>query len=288
MNGGDRRIERFIAFQRRYYEIRENQYLIHLEAAPRRSVALSEPTADVHFFLFFRMLSEFVGALCENIDQFAELLNKVCALNTAYDELNEQDKPEVYFECIHPTPEHSLRMPYMLRQRFIYSTAKLLHECLRAGLFPGLAPLKEERAICLSWLKSCAGATPSFDSFLESVERLDDDAFNGKVSSFCSRKRHRIPLNIEHGDASVVLRYGKGAPEARCIRQERLMTIETSDVYCCIGALKPLKLVDVVPLLADQHKMSLTAFYAFEMLVTELLALWRQERGESLEYVVER
>jgi hypothetical protein len=288
MSEGDRRLELFLELQRRYFEVKETQYLIHLEPAPRRSISLPTPTADLHFFLFSRMLTECVGSLVTNIDQFACLINKVCALNAVYEELNEQDKPVAYFECIHPTPEFALSAPYTLRQRFLYSTAKLTNECLQAGLLPGLPPLEDERDIGLRWLKSCVGAAPSFNSFLETAERLDDESFNEKISCFNSRTQHRIPLNIEHGDASVVLRYGKGAEEKRCIRQERLMTIETSDVYCCIGALKPLKLGDVIPLLADQHKMSLTVFYAFEKVVGELLALWRRERGESLEYLVER
>lgn len=277
----------FMEFQRQYYEACYQKPHFGLELIKQRSVSLIDGTKDPLFYVFFCQIEEHINTIIGDINKFNEQISRVHALSSVYNDFEDSFKFIAYYELLYPVPEFALSIPYTIKQRFIFSASKLLIDTfnIEKNTQPPIGEINDRR-INIHWLKNYSNHYRSLPAFLYEIEQLDAEEYQTRTSSFRNFLQHRMPVRVEHGHSNFITREGSQETHRENIFSFNLIGPDGASHSYSYGAIKPLMLEEIIPLLISQHKQACSAFEAFEIFLKELLDAWRCKRNESLIYLV--
>lgn len=226
------------------------------------------PSAIAHgtqWMVFHEMASDYIRELLNEINHFCSIISDLDTWNMVLKDSSDEIKYDLLRETVYPFAITSLNFPYLIRNRFIYFTAKLLNETLNHVYENRENIIVEERKIDFKTLLKFKNLPFKNDliirleQLLSEINKINSEQFKNNTFEYRNRFHHRLPPKIEIGLSSMVTR--KDNPDG--------------SITYAFGGQPPLKISDLIPLLLSEHEYCVSAFNAFWLLLEEQLKDWK-------------
>ena len=202
--------------------------------------------------LFVEIAREQTQEIANAVNAFGHYLHDLAAWDLILQSLTEDQRFEVVFEFLLPTSVYCLCAPYAIKGRLHTSIAEVSHQANRFRLSgwkdnanlakPNFMTARQHACDWTSW--------PALEVALS---QLSGDKFTNTSDDFRNRFNHGYPRRIEFGLTGFV---------------QRNVTSDDSVSYN-LGSSSPLRIADLIPLLAEQHAAALSCYNAYIELVKE-------------------
>lgn len=198
---------------------------------------------------YTNMLEEHAIGISNSINEFLRYINSLDAWGNIIKNKEENDKFEIIIEFITPIATLALSMPFVIRERFIYSAVHLSHQSnYTKGINWGDEVIIENDIsfntadkICFRW--------NAYNKFKMALEKIAYKKYREDTKDFRHKYHHRYSLGIELGNTEFIKKIGENRYS--------------------IGFTQPLKIGELIPILSEQHTNCLDAFKEYQNLVNE-------------------
>jgi hypothetical protein len=203
---------------------------------------------------YFNMLDEHAREIANSINQFSTFLLDLRAWNSLLETKNTADeKLGLLVEFIEPIATLALNLPYVIRSRFIYSTAHLCHQANKAIVSGWKDDFPMDNEVYFETADLHGGTWRSYKKLKLALESIANGKFVEETQDFRNKYNHRYSPRIEIGLSDFVTRK-KNA---------------TGRVTYSIGSTEPLRLVKVIGALEAQGGKIQKAFSAYQRLTED-------------------
>ena len=153
-----------------------------------------------------------------------------------------------------------VNQPYLIRNRFIYFSRRLIYRTNLNDNKRNNDPLPENNKNGYNKLKNISGDWITLSQFINSIENINNNLFREKTQDIRHRGHHSFPPKFEIG---LIL---------KCKRIQN----KDGKIVHSLGIEKPIKISELKKPLYEQHKFCKNAFDKFWILFTEILEHWNK------------
>lgn len=235
-------------------------------------IILSSIADGTLWMVFHEMASDYIRELLNEINHFCSTISDLDTWDMVLKDSSDEIKYDLLIETVYPIAITSLNFPYLIRNRFIYFTTKLLNETLNHVYKNRQKIITDEKKINFKSLlnfKSLPFKNDliiSLDKLLAELSKINTEQFKDKTYEYRDRFHHRLPPKIEIGLSSMVTR--KDNPDG--------------SIAYAFGGQLPLKISDLIPVLLSEHSSCVSAFLAFWLLIEEQIRDWKAYAGNNV------
>jgi len=158
------------------------------------------------FVPFKVMADDYTRSLINMINTFCSYLDGLSAWSKILKQYSENQRAYLRFEFVDPVLFFCLNQPYALRNRFVFTSSRLLHESNSVKDSDWKDDLPDDKDIGFKTLKRVGEKWEKFGSFVNALIPFNDEEFRKNTSDYRHECHHRISSNFEVGIASIVLR----------------------------------------------------------------------------------
>ena len=213
---------------------------------------LDRGTYPVIAMPFIEIAKEQTREIANAVNEFGHYLHELTAWDSILRLLTEDEKFEVVFEFLLPTSVYCLGAPYAIKGRLHTSIAEVSHQANRFRL----STWKDDANLAKPNFKTAerhAQHWNSWPALAAALSQLSDDSFNSASDDFRNRFNHGYPRGVEFGLTGLV---------RRNVGSDGLVSYG-------LGSSPPLRIADLIPLLAQQHAAALDCYDTYINLVRE-------------------
>lgn len=188
------------------------------------------------------------------LNRFGYDLHALAAWNKVFDTITEDEKFLALYEFVLPIASDSLSAPYAIKQMFVTSICQISYQTKGFGNRDE-APLKKQ--LNFKDARRLAANFGSWPTLCSALSLLNDEAFKDASDDYRNKLNHGFPRRIEIGHTWAINQ-----------------VIEPGCVTYSLGVAPPLRIAELIPLLAKQYQIALSCFGAYIDLMKEQHALW--------------
>lgn len=234
----------------------KNGYLGKL--APYRHIDIPNELPPI----YYDFLQEQAQTLANEINHFCIGLTQLNAWDIVLKQCDLKEKHILLSEFIENTAIVCTSYPTVIRSRFLFSVSHLSHQAnLATNSNWKEKELPDDRKIDWKTMNKVAAAWSHFNSFLIELEKLGNNQYDQSTKQFRNKYHHRYPPRFILGATGFV---------SRTIYKDD--HTETKYTYSLGGCIEPLQLTDILPILLEQHRISLICFERYSDLVREQIS----------------
>lgn len=226
--------------------------------------------------IFQLMVDDFTRELINSINGFYIRIFDADCWTRVSSQFDEDDRSSLLYEFAKPLFELCLSSPYSLKNRFIYSTANLLHQSNRHVITDWKDDLPKERDISYKTLEKLGKPWTRFADFLTALATLNDDKFRRDTRNYRHLNHHRFPIHIGRGLLPYFVR--AQAPAASTGGDLHCGVSHQGGVMYEYHASPPLDPGRILKLLYSQHASARKTFEFYWLLLEEQLARWQESK----------
>jgi hypothetical protein len=202
------------------------------------------------------------------VNRFCYDMHALLAWTLVFEALGEDDKFVALYEFVSPLAADCLSMPYSIKQMLLKSICNISHQTNRfRAVGWSESELKPDRKLQFDDAKKLAAHFQSWPAVCDAFSRLNHSDFAAGTDDYRNRLNHGFPRRIELGHTMTLRR----DPDPRRAN---------SFVYKLYDA-RPLRIGDLIPLLAEQYQAAVDCYRAYIELVREQHSLWPRLPGNS-------
>lgn len=203
---------------------------------------------------YSQYMSEHNRELANVINDFRRYLTSLSAWrNVLEDTDDEQEKYNIVTEYVSPLATLTLTLPYVIRSRFIFSSAHLSHQANKLKQDIWVDDLPIDSKIYFEDTDKYSKAWKRYPKFKLALEKIANQKYNEATHDFRNQYNHRYSPHIEFGLTGLV----------------RRTVNKAGGVRYSFGETAPLMLQDIIPLLEKQHTGCILAFEKYQDLINE-------------------
>jgi len=158
---------------------------------------------------FTNMLEEHAIGISNSINEFLRYINSLEAWGNIIKNKEKNDKLEIIIEFIIPIATLVLNMPFVIRERLIYSAVHLSHQSnYTKGINWGNEDVIENEIsfnvadkICFRW--------NAYYKLKKSLEIIASNKYREDTKDFRNKYHHRYSLGIELGNTEFIKKIGE-------------------------------------------------------------------------------
>lgn len=213
---------------------------------------------DKSLFVYNNLLQEQAQTLANEINQFCIGLTQLNAWDIVLKQYDQEEKYILLSEFIENIAIVCTSCPKVIRSRFLFSVSHLSHQAnLATNSNWKEKELPDDRQINWETMNKVAAAWPHFNPFLIELEKLGNNQYDQATKQFRNKYHHRYPPRFILGATGFV---------------SRTVYKDGRVVYGLGDSIEPLQLTDILPILLEQHRISLICFEKYSDLVREQLS----------------
>jgi hypothetical protein len=210
---------------------------------------------------YCKMLSEYSRELANSINELGRYIINLEAWKSVIKNIDdEDDKYEVIIEFVNPFATLAINLPYVIRSRYIYSVAHLCHQANMTKQKKWIDNLPIDEEIWFQDTDKYSNSWRGYKKLKPALEKISNKKYQSATYDFRNKYNHRYSPKIELGMTELVKR--KVGNDGK--------------VSYIIGQTNPLKLIQLLPILEEQHANCLKAFEKFQNLVNEHISVISQ------------
>ncbi len=241
----ERAIELFAEFR---------QACSQLDPQPKFAEFVDLPDGTTHYvdaMAFIWLAREQLRESANSVNEFALYLAHLRAWVGVVLSLDELERHEALLEFVKPLAYFCLNAPYAIKSRFTRSVADLSHQANRflEAAWSDDADLSWAEMKTTKRLAECWPGWPALD---RALAELDADESRERTDGFRNEFHHGFPCRIEFGQQRLVKR-----------------DVIPGTTRTSFGIREPLRLTELVDLLAKECEAALRVFEAYVRLVQE-------------------
>lgn len=211
----------------------------------------------IMYLTYSQMLNEHASEIANSINQLQRLTLSL----KAWDQLlrsidDEQRRLNIICEFVEPISIVAINLPYIIRSRFIYSTAHLSHQANQSRYTDWKDDFPLDSEIYFVQADEYGSNWCAYNKLKQALEKISSRKYVEATIDFRNKYNHRYSPRIEIGLTGLITRHVN----------------EFGQVSYGFGYTEPLKLVNVVAALEKQHNFCLKAFSKYQNLVKEQVA----------------
>jgi hypothetical protein len=205
---------------------------------------------------FVETATEHIRELANTVNEFCHYLHGLLAWGRVLDSVPEVDKFDAVIEFVLPISVYCLSAPYAIKGRLCTSIAELSHQAnrFRVGAWTDNADLRKPNFLTA---RRHAHQWTSWPALESTLSRLNDDSFTCAVDDFRNRFNHGYPRRVEYGFTGFV----------------RRNVSSDGSVSYGFGDSPPLRVTELIPVLAPQYSVAVECYEAYAELVREQQAV---------------
>jgi hypothetical protein len=221
--------------------------------ADYNSIELPE-SLDIEYLAYSQMLDEHSREIANSINQLQRLVLSLKAWNIHLQYLvDDQRKFQIVSEFVEPIATVAINLPYVIRSRFIYSIAHLSHQANQSIFTEWKDDFPLDTAIYFGQADNFGSHWRTYNKLKRALEKIASGSYVDATFDFRNKYNHRYSPRIEVGLTGLVTR----------------IVNKSGKVSYSFGHTEPLKLINIVTALEEQHKCCLKAFCQYQSLVKE-------------------
>ncbi len=244
-------------------------------------------TSDAEWFIFSTMARDYIRELKNAINSFWSDIRRLLAWSKVYDLSPDECRFDFAVEILDSIASDVLNKPYIVQQRFIYTSSMLLYQTqmiLDTG-FDARKPVKESKIGRAFFHELIKEEDPQSKAhrLMDTILKIAGLDFKDSTGNFRNLYHHRIRRNIEVGVSPYVNIVEGKLGEQRKIDGSTLFSIThrsgNKTISYDICSRPPVKIGDALPLLRQQHAICVESFHTFWDWLNDLIKRWQIERG---------
>jgi hypothetical protein len=200
---------------------------------------------------YSQMLSEHSQELSNSINELYRFIVNLKTWDQILHNLDEDFKYRLIIEMIDPFATLSINLVYVIRSRFIYSTAHLCHQANMVKFRSKWKDdLPDDEEIYFQHADKVGSSWQEYSKLKLALEKVGNKKFTEATKDFRNKYNHRYSPSIEIGHTEFIKR-----------------KVGVGQVSYGMGHTEPLKLAFLVPLLSEQYVLFLRAYDYYKKLV---------------------
>jgi len=233
---------------------------LEIHAAPYNWYQLPNEL-PTYLIAYSQMLNEHARELANSLNEMRQFIINLKGWSEVLDQTESYEKRrQIVFEFVNPVATLAINLPYVIRTRFVYSITHLSHQANQLKQLPWSDDLPIDNRIYSEKADKYAGTWKKYSKLKRCLEKISNKKYQANTLNFRNKYNHRYSPRIELGITNLVTRY----------------VGNNGEVSYGIGCVEPLKLKEILPLLIEQHSMSMRAFILYQDLVNEHISLFNQ------------
>lgn len=211
-------------------------------------------TLPFEFAAYCQFLKEHSSELSNSVNELQRHIVSLKAWENVIHSLEGEESFYAISEFVSPIATLAITLPYVIRSRFIYSTAHLSHQANIVKLeheWKDNLPIDDE--IYFKEADEYGKQWKKYSKLKLSLEKIANKSYNLSMHDFRNSYNHRYSPRIELGYTGLV---------NRNIDSDGKVTYG-------FGHIEPILLRNAIPLLIEQHEFCLKAYEKYQGLVNE-------------------
>lgn len=203
------------------------------------------------------MLGEHASELANIINKLSGLISDLEAWSAVIENKTDQDKYNISVNFLDTLATVSINLPYVIRSRFIYSSAHLSHQANQFTQkdWKDDFPIDEKVYFCVC--DKYSAPWKSYKKLKLAIEKISSKKYQEDTLNFRNKYNHRYSPRIEVGITGFV---------TRIVNKDK-------SVSYGIGGTEPLKVGELAKLLEKEHKNCAKSFLNYQNLVAEQIGV---------------
>jgi len=211
----------------------------------------------ITYLAYSQMLNEHSREIANSINQLQRLILSLKAWNLHLHSIDDdQRKFNIVSEFVDPIATVAINLPYVIRSRFIYSTAHLSHQANQSLCSEWKDDFPLDSEIYFAQADKFGSDWRAYNKLKQVLEKIASGNYVEESIDFRNKYNHRYSPRIEIGLTGLVSRN----------------VDKSGHVSYSLGYTEPLKLINIVTILGAQHVFCLKAFSKYQILVKEQIS----------------
>lgn len=210
------------------------------------------------------MLDEHHTELSNSINTFLRYIYNIESWKCVIDGCENNLKWNILIEFVIPFTTLAINMPYVIRNRFIYSISHLCHQSNLIKKSKWIDDFPLEMDINFGVADKYCSCWKNYNVLKRLLENINNKEYQDITKEFRNKYNHRYPIRIEIGLTEFVKR----------------RVGNNGSVHYALGYTRPLEIDQLLPALNAQHKNCLDTFEQYQKLIHEQssqLEIWGKE-----------